>query len=394
MLLTIMDLLCVSPIRFLIKIAGLKLGLGICWLVTLLCLTMLSTESWQTNSALNLAFALLLIWLLVSIQLTFSLDLKRFETSLEEGNPLAKEHKDFQSHSLFFEPICNRLSLLIKETNRIKSNLSEQLSEVRYSSDLVSQSALSVSKNVDKQSESTHLSAAAIEQMSVSLDEVVNKITAVNDAATETSQLTVQGNQQLLDLTEEITRVKHQASDTLKALEELNDNSQEVLTLTSSIEKIAEQTNLLALNASIEAARAGEKGRGFAVVADEVRNLAGVSKTTANDIISSIQQVREKSANVGENMSKVFSLSENCANQAESANQVLSRIASESDSVQHQVQVVSANTEQQSVATKDISRHLKEVVDVAEENAEIAKQTSELAGHLKNITSKDKDVTL
>ena len=177
-------------------------------------------------------------------------------------------------------------------------------------------------------------------------------------------------------------------------MEELNDNSQEVLTLTSSIEKIAEQTNLLALNASIEAARAGEKGRGFAVVADEVRNLAGVSKTTANDIISSIQQVREKSANVGENMSKVFSLSENCANQAESANQVLSRIASESDSVQHQVQIVSANTEQQSVATKDISRHLKEVVDVAEENAEIAKQTSELAGHLKNITSKDKDVTL
>jgi methyl-accepting chemotaxis protein len=191
-------------------------------------------------------------------------------------------------------------------------------------------------------------------------------------------------------LIDEITKVKQEASDTLHAIQELNKNSEEVLTLSSAIETIAEQTNLLALNASIEAARAGEMGRGFAVVADEVRNLAGSSKTTAVDIINSIQLVTDKSANVSSNMQKVVELSESCSEKADGTNEVLKDIFAESDQVQQQIEIVSANTEQQSVATKDISKHLSEVVEIAQENAEIAKQTSELAGHLKTITSKEK----
>ena len=273
-----------------------------------------------------------------------------------------------------------------KHFQRRNAEFRDAVKEMGYSSSELAGNANDVSSSAAFQSKATTSSAAAITEISHSIDDVGQRIVSAREAATAACELSESGSQALVSASDEVKQVAALAQETETRITALEELMVKVTAMSRIIGEISEQTNLVALNAAIEAARAGEHGRGFAVVADEVRALAQRSQGSAADIATNILQVQTTMQQVRGSMGSVVEKTGKSMMEVGRAETALGSINLRTRDVFSLIDDIAVAAQQQSQAAHEISRHIETVANLANENSGRAIQAAEIAEHLHRLT--------
>ena len=384
-----MNQLIVFPIKKTIDYVGLKVVVFIYITLVLLANFIHFFELSRLTFVPEFLLSGVLVFLLyfsLALFIVFQQEVKLFNQMFAELNADTFDYRELNTSALVSSDALGELLFSYREIGRINNENKNKLEEVAFSAVQVIETSHAVTENVHKQSDATSSTAAAINEMTVSLEAVGERIGDVHLASQSAYETAEQGRKAITELKKSLKEVAFEAQETATDIELLMTLANSVAEISQSIQGIADQTNLLALNASIEAARAGEMGRGFAVVADEVRTLASRSRTAANDIVNNVNSVIQQGHKINTSMGKVVTHSSQSNQGADHVDQSLQEIEGATFEVREKMEVVATNAEQQMLATNEIAKHIEFVVQGARDNADIAKQAETVASHLKLLT--------
>ena len=263
---------------------------------------------------------------------------------------------------------------------------------IRESVNALASTATEMSATISQLASNASEAAAAVAETTATVEEVrqtaqvaADKAKAVADNAQGAARAAEAGRQAADQTVEGLTRIRDQMGSIGESITRLNERSQAVGDIVSTVTDLAEQSNLLAVNASIEAAKAGDMGKGFAVVAQEIRTLAEQSKDSTKQvraILTEVQKATGKAVLAAEQGGKTVA---DGGKQADEAGQAIRTLTSTIQEATRAAVQIAASSQQQLLGMEQVGRAMDNIKQATTQNAEGARQLSAAAHNLQQV---------
>jgi len=172
----------------------------------------------------------------------------------------------------------NAFATMVDNLRRLMHDIREGVNVLTSSSSEILATTSQVASGAVETATAVSQTTSTVEEVKQTVHLANKKAQQVSDNAQKTTQVSKSGQFAIAEMIAGMNRIREQTASTAESIVKLDEQSQAIGEIITSVNDLAEQSNLLAVNAAIEAAKAGEQGKGFTVVAQEIKSLAEQSK--------------------------------------------------------------------------------------------------------------------
>jgi methyl-accepting chemotaxis protein len=288
----------------------------------------------------------------------------------------------------------NEVMLVAQGAALMADKIGELIGGIRHASEELTKAVADMSlttakvaRTSEQHSEAATSMAAAMEQMTASINHVAQNARNAAATATQANHLSEEGSRVAHGASGKVALIAEAVERSSALMQSLGERSQDISGILKVIKDIADQTNMLALNAAIEAARAGEQGRGFSVVADEVRKLAERTSDATGEIGRTVAVIQNDTRNAVAHMEEVNGLVQAGRSMAEQAANSLTAIRSGADNTVSMVRDIAAAAREQGCASEQIAANVERIAQMSEQSALATQEAASAASYLTRVAN-------
>ncbi|MGL6138787.1 MAG: HAMP domain-containing methyl-accepting chemotaxis protein [Planktothrix sp.] len=309
------------------------------------------------------------------------------ELAKEQADKTIQVSKNFTVLAMIFGPLI-AIFLGIILSIAIARPLSESLKGLVNT---VVNSSSEIATTVEEQEKIIALQASSVNQTTTTMDELGR----TSRQATQQAETAAQITKQVLILSQDgakavsktmsgMVTLDQKVGEIARQITTLNEQAQQINSISNLVSDIANQTNMLALNASIEAVRGGEHGLGFNVIALEIRKLADETHKSSqkiNQLIDQIEQALKATVIAAKDGKHTV---QNNLKIAEETTAIFSKVTVAIDQVSLSSQQIYLTSKQQVLAIEEVILAINSINNGAQQTVIGISQTKLETQHLKN----------
>jgi methyl-accepting chemotaxis protein len=285
-------------------------------------------------------------------------------------------------------PTSDEIGALAASFRQMAGSLSQAIERMRETSGALISSADRLSTSATSLSEMARGTLAQMEEIAQGAETQREQMQAASQVATGLATALRQSAQQAGEVGQAAREAQTKLEGSARTMAVLDEEAEEIQSITAVIEQFAQETHMLSLNAAIEARRAGEAGRGFAAVADEMRALAERSARSAGEVArfsvrtqAEMESVGQAVGDVQEAVTQTANFAGQTVEAARQQEQDTARLAGIVD------QAASVSDTQAQIAER-VSTAVAEQVDAIAELATAAQGLAGMAGQLEDLSAR------